>query len=395
VASALAVERGDAGGLPFGEAAALERAQGRVLAAGGRGRPEPAVECLLELRDAVGARTRDLGRRRGPFSGDDARPRWRLRDRLLAEAEDGDDDLPRAGDDEHRDDGEEGGVDDPGREPPRRRRRRRCVPLRRSAVRCRLSAHPLRVITRRTMQGKVALVTGGGKGIGRAIALALSARGAAVLVTGREERALGETVGEIAHAGGKARHLAGDVRDADHLDAAVKRAVDHFGGLDFVVANAGQSGSVEIGGDLLRARAILDTNLLGAYNTFHAATPRVRDGGRVVAVSRALGKVGLPGYAATCASKAGLIGLVRALAQELGVRRITCNTVCPGGASPTGETESDAQAAALAASPLGGFGAPEEVAELVAFLCGPAAEAITGQAISICAGARSYRASAR
>src|SRR5262245_12371657 len=83
----------------------------------------------------------------------------------------------------------------------------------------------------RTLDGQVALVTGGGKGIGRAIALALGARGVRVVITGREEKALGETVGEIAHGGGKARHLAGDVRDATHLDAAVTRAIDTFGGL--------------------------------------------------------------------------------------------------------------------------------------------------------------------
>ncbi len=81
----------------------------------------------------------------------------------------------------------------------------------------------------RTLEGKTALVTGGGKGIGRAIALALSARGVRVVVTGRQERALGETVGEIAHGGGKARHLAGDVRDPAHLAAAVARAHDVFG----------------------------------------------------------------------------------------------------------------------------------------------------------------------
>ena len=130
--------------------------------------------------------------------------------------------------------------------------------------------------------GEVALVTGGGRGIGKAIAIALAGRGAKVVVTGRDERALGETVGEIVYQGGAARHLAGDVRDAAHLRQAVSRAVDVFGGLHIVVANAGQSGRVDLGTDLERARAILDTNVIGAYQTLDAAAPSMGGPGRVV-----------------------------------------------------------------------------------------------------------------
>jgi short-subunit dehydrogenase involved in D-alanine esterification of teichoic acids len=124
----------------------------------------------------------------------------------------------------------------------------------------------------RTLEGKTALVTGGGQEIGRAIALALSARGVRVVVTGREEKALGETVGEIAHGGGKARHLAGDVRDPAHLAAAVARAIDVFGGLDLVI----------------------ETDPMGASYTFKAAAPRLTGGGRLIVIGDATELAGIP-----------------------------------------------------------------------------------------------------
>lgn len=215
-------------------------------------------------------------------------------------------------------------------------------------------------------EGKVALVTGGGKGIGRSIALALAARGVRLLVTGRDERALGETVGEIVYGGGKARHLAGDVRDVAHLEAAVHRTVEVFGPLDFVVANATQSGRVELGADLPRAEAILSTNLMGAYHTFHAALRRMKGPGRLLVTSvgghgHGAPVLGASGCAAYDASRAGMIGLVRSTADEVASKQITCNAILPGWA----DTD------------------PENVAELVIFLCSSAADGITGQAISL------------
>lgn len=255
----------------------------------------------------------------------------------------------------------------------------------------------------RQLEGQVAIVTGGGKGIGRAIAHGLSARGVRVVVTGREEKALAETVGEIANAAGKARHLAGDVRDPAHLDAAVARAFDVFGGLDIVVANAGLSGRVPIEGDLERAAGIVNTNLMGAYYTFHAAAKRMKGPGRFLAVSSVLGKFGVPGYAAYCASKAGLLGLMRALAHEMGPRKITCNAIVPGWvetdmaeagireiAASSGSTREEARRTAEGEFPLGRFIEPEEVAELAVFLCGSGADAMTGQAISMCGGATAF-----
>jgi NAD(P)-dependent dehydrogenase (short-subunit alcohol dehydrogenase family) len=251
---------------------------------------------------------------------------------------------------------------------------------------------------RRPLDGQVALVTGGGKGIGRAIALHLSGRGARLLLAGRGEDALGEVVGEIVHGGGQARHLVGDVRDPAHTRAAVSRAIETWGRLDVVVANAGITGTIPMGatGGFERAKDILETNLLGTYLTFDAALAVMRGPGRLVAISSVLGKFGVAGQAAYCASKAGLHGLVRAVAAEVGSRRITCNAVCPGWvdtemarariaelAVEAGKTFQVAREDAAKATPLGRFVEPEEVAALVAFLCSREADAVTGQALSV------------
>jgi NAD(P)-dependent dehydrogenase (short-subunit alcohol dehydrogenase family) len=258
----------------------------------------------------------------------------------------------------------------------------------------------------RLLEGQTALVTGGGKGIGRSMALALAARGVRVVVTGRDERALGETVGEIAHAGGKGRHIVADVRIPADLDAAVARAIETFGGLDIAIANAGISGRVELGGGAAgreRARAIVETNLLGAYHLFDAALSAMKGPGRLLATSSALANFGVAGYAAYCASKSGLLGLVRATAVEVGARGITCNALTPGWidtdmadarlreiAEAAAKPRDDVKREAIAAFPLGRFIEPDEVAELVVFLCSSGGDAITGQAISICGGATSF-----
>jgi 3-hydroxybutyrate dehydrogenase len=255
------------------------------------------------------------------------------------------------------------------------------------------------------LEGQVAIVTGGGRGIGRAIALELAGRGARVLVTGRNERALGETVGEAAHAGGQVRHLVGDVRDEGHARAAAARAREVWGRLDIAVANAGMTGTTRMGDPAAPAlaRSIIETNLLGAYFLFDAALAVMRGSGRLLAISSVLGKFGVAGQGAYCASKAGLHGLVRAVAAEVGARGVTCNAVCPGWvdtemarvrigdlASEQGRTYEETRRSASEATPIQRFVEPEEVAKLVAYLCSPAAAAITGQALSICAGATAF-----
>jgi NAD(P)-dependent dehydrogenase (short-subunit alcohol dehydrogenase family) len=152
-----------------------------------------------------------------------------------------------------------------------------------------------------------------------------------------------------------------------------------------------------------RARAILDTNLLGTYQTFDAALSAMSGPGRLVAISSVLGKFGAAGQAAYCASKAGLHGLVRAVAIEVGPRGITCNAVCPGWvdtemargrisdlAAEGGLSYEQMRQIAKDALPLGRFVEPDEVARFVSFLCSVAADAITGQALSICSGTTTF-----
>lgn len=186
----------------------------------------------------------------------------------------------------------------------------------------------------RTLEGQTALVTGGGGPLGRAIALALAARGVRIVVTGRDEKALGITVGEVVHGGGKARHLAGDPEDASHVTAALHRALEVFGGVELVVHAA-------------------DT---GAECTFSVAAPRLGTLGRIVAV----------GIGATGASTAAA-ALARERWAELFARRITVNAVLVDGA-PADDVLDDL--------------APD-LASLVVFLCGATADRITGQAITI------------
>lgn len=255
-----------------------------------------------------------------------------------------------------------------------------------------------------SLRGKVAWVTGAGRGIGRSIALELAGRGARVLVTGRSERPLGEVVGEIAFQGGAARHAVADVRDPVALEAAVSKAVELWGALDIVVANAGLGGPSALDADdPAHSLAILDTNLTGTFHTFRTAARVMKGPGRLIAVSSVLAKFGVPEYTAYCASKAGVLGMVRAAAHELGPRKITVNAVCPGWvdtemaaegiaamAARTSVSAAQAKAEACERFPLGRFLDPEEIARFVAFLAGPDADGITGQALSICGGSTAF-----
>jgi ketoreductase len=247
---------------------------------------------------------------------------------------------------------------------------------------------------------RVTLVTGGGRGIGRAIACALAGPDTFVAVASRTRGDLDATAKEIERLGGTALPIVMDVSDEASVEAGVaelKRAVD---GLDVLVNNAGVGGGEPIeGSDIARWRRTIDTNLTGMYLVARAAMPLMRPGGRIVNLSSVLGRFGVSGYTAYCASKHGVIGFTRALALELTPRRITVNALCPGwvntqmatqgmlqGAAATGQTFEAFRDEALGAVPIGRIIEPEEVAELVRFVVSPAAAAITGQTYNICGG---------
>jgi enoyl-[acyl-carrier-protein] reductase (NADH) len=188
------------------------------------------------------------------------------------------------------------------------------------------------VAAMRTLEGQTALVTGGGRPLGRAIALALAARGVRVVVTGVDEKALGITVGEIVHGGGKARHLAGDPADAAHLTAAVERALEVFGGLDIVIA----------------------TDPMSVDYMFSIALQRMPERGRLFVAG------------ATATTNAG--DRVRAVARDVAARGMTCNAIVAPEAATDRDTDDEITTSA---------------AELVVFLCSHAGGAVTGQVIAV------------
>ena len=247
--------------------------------------------------------------------------------------------------------------------------------------------------------GKTALVTGAGKGIGRAIALRLAAEGAHVAVGSRRESDGAAVVAEIANAGGSAQAVILDVVDAASVATGVERAARPDRRLDILVNNAGIGGPSPFDGDVRSDKAwaeILDVNLTGTWRVCRAARPFLPDGARIVNLSSVTGRFGVAGMAAYSASKHGVIGLTRSLALELAPRKITVNAVCPGwvdtdmgrsgivrmGKSMQKNVE-EAFAIAGKMAPLGEVLSPPEVAGLVAYLVSPDAKNVTGQAIVI------------
>ena len=238
--------------------------------------------------------------------------------------------------------------------------------------------------------GKSALVTGASRGIGRAIAVEFAKRGADVALLGRDTAALEETAAlcAAARAGAVAHVFACDVTDQSSLDGAVTETTERFGRLDCAVANAGQS----VDALLLRLKAdtlerLLDVNLKSAfYLCAAAARPMMKQrSGAIVLVSSIVGLTGNAGQAAYAASKAGLLGLCKSVAKELGSRNIRVNAVAPG-LIETAMTEKIPDAAReylIRQSALGRPGTPEDVSGAVAFLCSDVAGYITGQTLVI------------
>jgi 3-oxoacyl-[acyl-carrier protein] reductase len=239
------------------------------------------------------------------------------------------------------------------------------------------------------LTGKAALVTGGSRGIGKAIGLRLARQGADVAFSYRgHTEAAKATADEIESIGTKALAIQGDVKDPESADAVVKAGLEAFGKVDILVNNAGITRD-----DLIMRmteeawRDVLETNLFGAFWMTKAVTrPMLKArAGRIVNITSVSGQAGQMGQANYSSAKAGLIGLTKATARELASRGITVNAVAPGFVLTelTQDLPEALQAEITARTPLGRFGTTEEVADAVAFLASDEAGYITGQVLAV------------
>lgn len=239
------------------------------------------------------------------------------------------------------------------------------------------------------MKNQVALVTGGSRGIGRAICLALAARSALVLVNYRRSAEAAETlVAEITAAGGAAAAMQADVSCAEQTQALFKTALAQQGRLDILVNNAG----ITADNVIMRLKpeefdAVIATNLRSAWLCCRAAARSMMRArrGSIINISSVVGIAGNAGQSNYAASKAGLLGMTKSLAKELAGRGIRVNAVAPGFVETdmTADLSAELRARAIAAIPLGRIGSPQDIASAVAFLASADAAYITGQTLVV------------
>ena len=243
----------------------------------------------------------------------------------------------------------------------------------------------------RRFEGRHVVVTGGGVGIGKAIAERLAAEGASLTLLARDSERLKRVAIELG-----ARAAACDIRDRAQVDEAFAAAASAYGPIHALVANSGIGGPNEEG-RADRFDDLVHTNLIGTYSCARAAVRHLAEGPEprhVVVVSSILARIAVPGYTGYSASKAGLLGLVRSLAAELAPQHIQVNAICPGWvntemawegldglAESIGGSRDDAFREAMRSVPLGRMGEPEDVAGTVAWLLSSDARGVTGQAI--------------
>ncbi len=252
------------------------------------------------------------------------------------------------------------------------------------------------------LKDRVALVTGGSRGIGKAIARRLAEHGAKVAICSRDAEAARRAADEIAPCGGQALAFRADVTEKRDVRNLFRELVGRWGRLHILVNNAGINARIPMDAEEDAGwLEILRVNLVGTYQVTREALrvmPR-HEGGRIINLSSVLGRFGAPGYTAYCTAKHGVIGFTRALALEVVDRGITVNAICPGWvetemadqgmgetAAALGRTKEDFRKQALAAVPIQRMLEPKEIADLVVYLASDAAAGMTGQAINLCGG---------
>jgi len=239
-----------------------------------------------------------------------------------------------------------------------------------------------------SLSGRVALVTGASQGIGRTCALKLASQGVTVAAVARNQEKLDELVKEITAAGGKASAFSLDVANEEQIKTVFKDALAQLGKIDILINNAGITKDTLI----MRMKradwdAVINTNLTSAYLCTQQVISSMlkQRWGRIINITSVFGQTGQAGQANYASSKAGLIGLTMALAREVASRNITCNAVAPGfiETSMTSGLSDEFKETALKMIPLGRVGAPEDVANAVAFLASDEASYITGHVLNV------------
>jgi 3-oxoacyl-[acyl-carrier protein] reductase len=240
-----------------------------------------------------------------------------------------------------------------------------------------------------SLKNKVAVVTGGSRGIGRAIATTLAAAGATVVVNYKGNQAAAEeVVNEIAAAEGQALAIQADISQSEDVERLFKTTIERFGTISILVNNAGITRDTL----LLRMKeedfdAVINTNLRGVYLCTKAALrPMTKArGGRIINIASVIGLIGNPGQANYAAAKAGIIGFTKSTAREMASRNITVNAIAPGYIETelTGTLGEQIRAAILETIPLGRLGVAQDVANVVCFVASDAAAYITGQTLTV------------